>query len=153
MTKPTTYLKSIGIDLNKNQHVMLSSKETGIMDLHVLVLVFPNDKSTCEWFGYPHDKTYTGNIAEIRICHMTSDYNRDPEIQFVMRDNKIQYLDYIDENSNYISDDYDEIKHIVEQTWMSNLKSHNYVISDKVTKMHDYYDYAEMLEEKLEDEN
>ena len=121
---PTEYLESIGIDIFLKGHNSYKLASAGFMDL------------TVETWQTTHscNNIPQGLTTNVSMCHygeQNGDLMKDPDILFVVKDGKIEYKEFQNDYANYYSEDHEDTKRFMEDTWLPNLLSQGHKLTER----------------------
>ena len=113
--KPTDYLKSVGVNIFTKGHNSYKLSTPGMMDLTV-------------------ESWHSGESIFVSMCHygeQNGDLMKDPDILFEVRDGVITYKEYQNDYMAFYSENHEETKDFMENTWIQNLVEQGHKLVEK----------------------
>ena len=113
--KPTDYLKAVGIDIFESGHNSYKLATSGMMDLTV-------------------ETWHSGDTINVSMCHygeQNGDLMKDPDVLFTIENDIITYREYQNDYAGFYSENHEETKDFMENTWLPNLVAQGHRLVEK----------------------
>ena len=114
-SKPTDYLKAVGIDIFVKGHNSYKLSAKGFMDLTV-------------------ESWHSGETINVSMCHygeQNGDLMKDPDVLFTLENDTITYREIQNNYVSMYSENHNEIKDFMENTWVPNLYQQGHKLKEK----------------------